>query len=89
MTTKETKLLDGAFGGFLKALREKKNLSLREVEQETGVSNSFLSQIESGKRGIPGMKVINKLSKVFGPEIWSLVNGIFLVPANSLRYQYG
>ncbi|MDQ3232571.1 MAG: helix-turn-helix transcriptional regulator [Pseudobdellovibrionaceae bacterium] len=40
-------------GLHLKEVRKEKGLSLRDVERRSGYSNSFLSQIESGKR-LPG-----------------------------------
>ena len=36
-------------GSFLAVLRRSKGLSLRAVEAETGISNAYLSQLETGK----------------------------------------
>jgi len=36
-------------GELLALCRELKGVSLREVENKTGISNAYLSQIESGK----------------------------------------
>jgi DNA-binding transcriptional regulator YiaG len=47
-------------GPYLKSLREAKGLSLREVEAKTGVSNAFLSQIESGKVKRPSPVMLYK-----------------------------
>jgi len=44
------------------------NLSLREVERRTGISNSYLSQLESGKATNPSHKVIITLSNLYGLE---------------------
>ena len=41
-----------SLGPFLRAARERRSLTLRAVERATGVSNAYLSQLESGK--IPG-----------------------------------
>ncbi len=38
------------FGQFLKSLREKKGVSLIDVEKATGISNAYLSQLETGSR---------------------------------------
>ncbi|GEM_PF-1033631 len=38
------------FGQFLKSLREKKSASLIDVEKATGISNAYLSQLETGSR---------------------------------------
>ena len=37
------------FSFFLKSLRKKKAVSLREVEKHTGISNAYISQIENGE----------------------------------------
>jgi HTH-type transcriptional regulator, competence development regulator len=59
--TQETNSL----GKFLQAAREQKKLTLRAVEQETGVSNAYLSQLESGKIKQPSPVFLHKLSDLF------------------------
>ena len=54
------------FGKFLKRIREARGLTLRDVETKVGVSNAYLSQIEQGKRSIPSIKILNKLSLAYG-----------------------
>jgi len=36
------------FGQFLKSLRERQRLSLRDVEKETGVSNAYIPRSKRG-----------------------------------------
>lgn len=60
------------FGEFLKRIRENRKKTLREVEQEAGVSNAYLSQVERGKRNIPTIKILNKLAKVYGVPVSDL-----------------
>jgi transcriptional regulator with XRE-family HTH domain len=55
-----------SLGAFLKAAREGRSLTLRGVEQETGVSNAYLSQIESGKIRQPSPAVLHKLAELYG-----------------------
>src|SRR5690625_3419220 len=38
-------------------------MTIRQLELYSGVSNSYLSQIENGNRGIPSPEIIKKLSK--------------------------
>ena len=52
------------FSKYIKETRLKKKLSLRELEQLSGISNAYISQIETGTRGIPTLKIIKKLAKV-------------------------
>ncbi|MDO8886686.1 helix-turn-helix transcriptional regulator [Candidatus Oleimmundimicrobium sp.] len=50
---------------FLKKQREKKGLSIRALAKYSDVSDSFLSQIELGKR-FPSAKVLRKLARPLG-----------------------
>lgn len=53
------------YGDFLKALRLKKGLTLREVEAQTGVSNAYLSQLETGKVKQPSPSNLYKLVDLY------------------------
>jgi transcriptional regulator with XRE-family HTH domain len=65
--------LDQSFGKYLRGLRKEKGLTLREVESKSKISNAYLSQIESGKRGIPTVKVLSKLANAYGVHIADLL----------------
>jgi len=54
------------YGGYFKALRESKQLTLREVEKATDVSNAYLSQLESGKIKQPSPLTLHKLALFYG-----------------------
>lgn len=41
--------------------RKIKGVTLREVESETGISNAYLSQLETGKIKDPGFFIMQKL----------------------------
>jgi len=49
----------------LKNLRSAKNLSLRQVERKSGVSNAYLSQLENGKIKEPSPHILHKLAEVY------------------------
>jgi transcriptional regulator with XRE-family HTH domain len=49
-------------GDFLRAARNKLELSLRSVETATGISNAYLSQLETGKIKTPAPTVLHKLA---------------------------
>jgi transcriptional regulator with XRE-family HTH domain len=53
-------------GTYLRSLRSAKGLSLRDVEGKTGISNAFLSQIESGKVKEPSPVMLYKLAGLYG-----------------------
>jgi transcriptional regulator with XRE-family HTH domain len=57
------------FGEYLRTLRLEKRYSLREVEELSGVSNSYLGLIERGQRPIPGADILKKLAPVYDVPI--------------------
>jgi HTH-type transcriptional regulator, competence development regulator len=52
-------------GEFLKAAREDKGLTLRAMERETGISNAYLSQLESDKIQQPSPLKLHKLCEMY------------------------
>jgi transcriptional regulator with XRE-family HTH domain len=54
-----------SLGTLLRGGRERKSLSLRAVERATGVSNAYLSQLESGKIRQPSPVVLHKLAGLY------------------------
>ena len=53
---------------FLKEKRKELNLTLREIEEKTGVSNAYISQIERYKRK-PSLDILIKLSTLYEFDI--------------------
>jgi transcriptional regulator with XRE-family HTH domain len=51
-------------GDYLKAIRGA-NQSLRDVEEATGVSNAYLSQLEQGKMTNPSPHILHKLAAFY------------------------
>jgi SOS-response transcriptional repressor LexA len=54
------------FGEKLRELRQTKGFKIRELENLSGVSNAYLSQLENGKRGKPSPEIIKKLAPHLG-----------------------
>jgi transcriptional regulator with XRE-family HTH domain len=54
------------FGAYLRDLRRVRRLTLRAVEEQSGVSNSYLSQVEHGHIRQPSPHVLQKLAAVYG-----------------------
>lgn len=61
------------FGQYLRDLRKSKGLSVREVSRRSGVSNAYISQIETGNRCV-GLNVLYKLSVGLNVDHQTLVN---------------
>lgn len=76
------------YGNFLKAARQAKGFTLREVENLTGISNAYLSQLESGKVKQPSPINLNKLSKVYEIPYEVLMEKVgYPVPSNTQLFQ--
>ena len=55
----------GKLGPFLASSRQHKKLTLRAVEAKTGISNAYLSQLETGKIRSPSPVMLRKLSEIY------------------------
>jgi transcriptional regulator with XRE-family HTH domain len=62
MKTDPTERNNKSLGDGLKMARELRNLSLREVENATGISNAYLSQLENDKVKKPSPHFLHKLA---------------------------
>ena len=60
----------------LKWCRRVKGKTLREVEAESGISNGYLSQLETGKIKDPGLFLIAKLAKYYGVKLDELLEEV-------------
>ncbi len=60
-------------GEILKATRLKLNKKLREVEEMTGISNAYLSQLENDKIKSPSANTLYKLASAYNIEIDELL----------------
>ena len=52
-------------GLYLKNSRKRQNLTLRTVQEMTGISNAYLSQLENGKIKKPSPSILHKLSECY------------------------
>ena len=50
------------FGEKLRKLRKEKGFSIRKLSELSGVAHSYLSQVETGKRGIPKVETLEKIA---------------------------
>ena len=62
------------FGIYLKSLREKKGVSLKVVENATGVSNAYLSQLETGaRRRLPSPERLRAIADYYNVSVQELL----------------
>jgi transcriptional regulator with XRE-family HTH domain len=62
-----------SLGKTLKERRELIPLTLRQVEEVTGISNAYLSQLENDKIKKPSANVLYKLATLYNIEMNSLL----------------
>ena len=63
--SKEQTRKPGSLGEGLRFARDMKKLSLREVEEATGISNAYLSQLENDKIQKPSPHFLHKLAALY------------------------
>ena len=61
------------FGHFLKSLRDRQRMSLRDVEKESGVSNAYIAQLEKGDRPAPSPDILKKLAWAYNVTVRELL----------------
>ena len=57
----------------LRRIRTIKNMSLREVEKGTGISNAYLSQLENGNANKPTPDILRRLAAFYKVNYESLM----------------
>lgn len=55
-------------GIALKTLRENRNLSLREIGQQSSVDHAYVHRLETGEKTNPSRDLVEKLLKVLKPR---------------------
>lgn len=63
----------GKFGEYIKQKRLKLRMSLRDVESKSGISNAYLSMIESGKRLAPHPNKLKRLASALDEKVEDLM----------------
>ena len=63
-----------AFGQYLKELRKEQGLTLIELGERVNLSNPYLSQIETGKRGFPDAELLEKLAEHLNIDFLTLLS---------------
>jgi transcriptional regulator with XRE-family HTH domain len=72
-----------SLGSTLKELRDIQKLTLRQVEDATGISNAYLSQLENDKIAKPSANVLCKLSTIYREDIKLLLAAAGIIEQQS------
>ena len=62
------------FGKFIRESRKQKGLTTSELAKTTGISQSYISQIETGNRGIPTEEILLKFAKGLDIDYSEVIN---------------
>ncbi|MGF9821431.1 helix-turn-helix domain-containing protein [Brevibacillus agri] len=57
------------FGSYLRNIRTKKGLTARKLAELSGVSQSYITNVENGKRGVPSPDILKKLAGPLDEDI--------------------
>src|SRR6266516_1748952 len=57
----------------LRRIRKHRGLTLRQVESKTGISNAYLSQLETGRAGNSSPPMLQKLADIYDVEYEALI----------------
>ncbi len=68
-----------SLGSTLKKTRESISLTLRQVEDATGISNAYLSQLENDKIKKPSANVLYKLASIYKIELNVLLSAAGII----------
>ena len=72
-----------SLGSTLKELREIHRFTLRQVEEATGISNAYLSQLENDKIAKPSANVLYKFSNIYNVELDTLLAAAGIIEKKS------
>jgi len=61
------------FGSMIRYLREKQGYSLKDLEDITGISPSYINRLERGTRACPSYPIIEKLAKALNADVTELL----------------
>lgn len=74
----------------LSQARQRKGVSLREVENETGVSNAYVSQLESGAAKEPSPHKLYALASYYGIDYGALMQAAgYVLPTEAAEPKEG
>jgi transcriptional regulator with XRE-family HTH domain len=65
---REVRSVNPNFGKMVKVLRGKRGLSLKQMKEMTGISESYINRLERGFRECPSFPIIEKLASALGVD---------------------
>lgn len=72
-----------SLGKTLRDTREKSSLKLRDIEKLTGISNAYLSQLETDKIKKPSASVLYKIANAYKLDLNTLLKAAGIIEQRS------
>ncbi|PZP49405.1 MAG: XRE family transcriptional regulator [Pseudopedobacter saltans] len=72
-------MMMSTLGIVLKEARKNVVLTLRQVEEMTGISNAYLSQLENDKIKNPSVNILSKLSSLYKVSLKTLLSNAKMI----------
>jgi len=63
----------------IKEIRERENLSQKELSEKTGVTAAYINNLESGAKTNPSIKVLLKIAHVLGVTVDDLIEKQYII----------
>ncbi|CAI6081937.1 hypothetical protein PAECIP112173_03376 [Paenibacillus sp. JJ-100] len=80
--------MEHAFGPYMKQLREQQGFSINQLAEAAGISNSQISRIENGVRGVPKPATIRKIAEALAvPYTDMMKQAGYIEPAKDVSLQ--
>ena len=80
--------MEHAFGPYMKQLREQQGFSINQLAEAAGISNSQISRIENGVRGVPKPATIRKIAEALAvPYTDMMKQAGYIEPAKDASLQ--
>ena len=58
---------------MIKTLRQEKGLSQKALAEQVGVTDAYITMLESGKRKNPSLDILKKIAKALGVPVAELL----------------
>lgn len=71
------------FGEYLRKLRKENGLTIRQLAYASSVSQTYIVNIENGKRGIPSPEIIKRLAGPLRTPFTQLMKNAGYVPSDA------
>ncbi|SKD00501.1 Helix-turn-helix [Chitinophaga ginsengisegetis] len=73
-----------SLGITLKEARDRNDLTLRQVDEATGISSAYLSQLENDKIKKPSANVLYKLATLYGEQLNNLLKAAGIIQTSNI-----